>query len=65
MFGLDFYGGKDLLKPTLTHIELCLAVEGDNLAVLVSVFLLLATWDEVSNLTSGRKHQDFGGCPKY
>lgn len=31
MFGLDFHGGKDLLKPTLTHIELHLPVERDNL----------------------------------
>lgn len=50
MFGLDLYGGKDLLKPTLTHIELHLSVERDNLAVLVTVFLLLATWDEVSKI---------------
>lgn len=43
VFGLDSYGGKDLLKPTLTHIELHLSVERDNLVVLVSVFILLAT----------------------
>lgn len=35
MLGLDFYGGKDLLKLTLTHIELHLSVERDNLLVLV------------------------------
>lgn len=45
MFDLDFYGGKHLLKPTLTHVELHLSVERDTLAVLVFVFLLLATWD--------------------
>lgn len=64
MFGLDFYGGKDLLKRTLTHREPHLSVERDNLAVLLSVFLLLATWDEVSNLTLAGKHQCFRGCLK-
>lgn len=60
LLGLDFCGGKDLLKSTLANPELHLSVERDNLAVLVSVFLLLATWDEVSNHL-GREASVFWG----